>query len=102
MQKTHLRAIEQKKFSRFTFVKNTLSNSSNGSRANFYEGDGSLWFIGMCKCGSFKNPFAMITSLSKLYFRFRRFILLVKTKASDFYELWQHHKQLKTMEMSEA
>ena len=30
--------------------------------------------------GSFKNPFATITSLSELYFRFRRFILLVQTK----------------------
>ena len=26
-------------------------------------------FISMCKFGSFKNPFAMITSLSELYFR---------------------------------
>ena len=30
--------------------------------------------------GSFKNPFATITSLSELYFRFRRFILLVQMK----------------------
>ena len=30
--------------------------------------------------GSFKNPFATITSLSELYFRFRRFILLVQIK----------------------
>ena len=29
---------------------------------------------------SFKNPFATITSLSELYFKFRRFILLVQTK----------------------
>ena len=35
----------------------------------------------------------MITCLSELYFRFRK---------SYFYELWQHHKQLKTMEISEA
>ena len=28
---------------------------------------------------SFKNPFAMITSLPELYFRFRRFILLGQT-----------------------
>ena len=35
----------------------------------------------------------MITSLSKLYFKFRRFI---------FYGLWQLHKQLKTMKMSKA
>ena len=37
-------------------------------------------FISICKFGSFKNPFATITSLSELYFRFRRFILLVQTK----------------------
>ena len=38
----------------------------------------------------------------ELYFRFGRFTLLVQTKRSDFYELWQEHKQLKTMEMSKA
>ena len=47
------------------------------------------------------NPFATITSLPELYFRFRRIILLVQTKKSDFYKLWQQHKLLKTMEMSE-
>ena len=36
------------------------------------------------KFGSFKNPFAMITSLSELYFRRRRFILLVQTKKVIF------------------
>ena len=43
----------------------------------------------------------MITSLPELYFRFRRCILLVQAK-NDFYELWQQHKLLKTMEMSEV
>ena len=37
-------------------------------------------FISICKSGSFKNPFAMITSLTELYFRLRRFILLIQTK----------------------
>ena len=37
-------------------------------------------FMSICKFGNFKNPFAMITSLSELYFRSRRFILLVQTK----------------------
>ena len=37
-------------------------------------------FISICKFGSFKNPFATIASLSELYFRIRRFILLVQTK----------------------
>ena len=42
--------------------------------------DGLFCFISIFKFGSFKNSFAMITSLSELYFRFRRFILLVQTK----------------------
>ena len=42
----------------------------------------------------------MITSLSELYFRFKRFVLLVQTKKSDFYELRQQQKLLKTIEMS--
>ena len=37
-------------------------------------------FSSICKFGSFKNPFTMITSLPELYFRFRRLILLVQTK----------------------
>ena len=37
----------------------------------------------------------MITSLPELY-------SVGTNKKSDFYELWQQHRQLKTMEMSEA
>ena len=43
----------------------------------------SFWevsFSSICKFGSFKNPFATITSLSELHFRLRRFMLLVQTK----------------------
>ena len=49
-------------------------------RAKFLGSNGLLCFISICTFGSFNNPFATITSLSKLYFRIRRFILLVKTK----------------------
>ena len=51
-------------------------------RAKFLGSNGLFCFISICKFGSFKNPFATITSLSELYFRFRRFILLVQTKKS--------------------
>ena len=37
-------------------------------------------FISICKFASFKNPLRTITSLSELYFRFRRFVLLVQIK----------------------
>ena len=40
----------------------------------------AFYFISICKFGSFKNPFAAITSLSELYFKIRRFILLLETK----------------------
>ena len=46
-----------------------------------FQTDGLFCFISICKFSSFKNPFKI---------------------KSDFYELWEQHKQLKTMEMSEA
>ena len=70
-----------------TFVGSTTGNLPKVARAKFLENDELFSFISICKFGSFKNPFAMITSLSELYFRFRRCILLVQTKKSDFYEL---------------
>ena len=42
--------------------------------------NGLFCFSSICKFDSFKNPLATITSLSELYFRFKRFILLVQTK----------------------
>ena len=49
-------------------------------RAKFLEIDELFCFISICKFGSSKNPLATIIRLSELYFRFRRFILLVQTK----------------------
>ena len=48
-------------------------------RAELLGNDG-LCFISICKFDSIMNPFAIITSLSELYFRFRRLILFVKMK----------------------
>ena len=47
---------------------------------SFWKVMDSFILLGICKFGSFKNPLAKITSLSELYFRFRRFILFVQTK----------------------
>ena len=44
----------------------------------------------------------MITSLSELYFRFRRFIILVQTKKSAFYELRQQHTLREKFQYSES
>ena len=76
----YLQAVELRKYSRFTFVKNTLSNSPKVMRAKFLESNGLFCFFSICKFGSLKNPFAKITSLSELYLRIRRFIFLEQTK----------------------
>ena len=59
---------------------NTISNSPKVTRAKFLGSNGLFCFISICKFGSFKKPFATITSLPELYFRFRRFIVLVLMK----------------------
>ena len=69
-----------RRYSRFIFVKNTIGNSPKVPRVKFLGSDGLFCFIRISKFGSFKNPFATITSLPELYFSFRRCILLVKTK----------------------
>ena len=51
----------------FTFVENTISNSPKDLKAKFLGSDGIFCFISICKFGSFKNHFAMITSLLELY-----------------------------------
>ena len=85
------------------FVENTISNSLKVPGAKFLGSGGLFCFSSIRKFGSFMNSFAMITSLSELYLRFRRFILLVQTKKkSDFYELWQQYKLMRTMEISEV
>ena len=51
-------------------------------RAKFLKSGRCFSFISICKFGSFNNTLAMINSLSELYFRFRRFIMLVQTKCT--------------------
>ena len=63
-----------------SLLRTLLSNSPNVTRTKFLGGDGLFCFISICKFGSFNNPFETITNLFKLYFRYRRFILLVQTK----------------------
>ena len=75
-----LQAVEQRRYSRFAFVENTIGNSPKVPRAKFLGNDGLFCFVSIWKFGSFKNPYATITRVSELSFRFRRFILLVKTK----------------------
>ena len=82
--------------SRFTFVEIATSNLPKLQAAKFPGSDKLFCFISICKFGSFKNPFATITSLSELYFRFRRLFCWYKQIKMIFVN--KQHKQLKTME----
>ena len=75
----HLWANENRNYIRFTF-ENIISNSPKVRRAKVLASDEFFCFRSIFKFGSFKNPFAKITSLSEFYFRFRRFTLLIRTK----------------------
>ena len=69
------------------FLRTLLVIRQKSREPRFLEVKDSFVFLcSICKFGSFKNPFATITSLLELYFRFR-FILLIQI--------------LKTMEMCE-
>ena len=60
-------------YSRFTFLENSVTNSPKVLTAKFMGSEKLFCFSSICKFGSFKNPFSMITSLSELHFRFWRF-----------------------------
>ena len=75
------RAVEYSRYIRFTFVENTICNWPKVKTATFLGSleSGLFCFISKGKFGSFKNLFATIISLYTFYFRFRSFILSVKT-----------------------
>ena len=83
-------------------LRTLLAIRQKSREPSFWEVMDSFVLVAYASLAVSRTLFAAITSLSELYFRFRRFILLVQTKKSDFYGLWQQHKLLKTMEMSEV
>ena len=75
-----------------TFVENAIRNQPKYQEPSFWEMIDSC-FSSICKFGSFKNPFATIISLSEIYFRFRRLILLVQMKKEpDLCQMKQKQK----------
>ena len=76
----HLQPFEQRRYSRFTLVENTINFSPNVPRDSFLRSNRLFCFISICKFGSFKNSFGTITSHSELYFRLKRIIKLLQTK----------------------
>ena len=64
-------ALDRRGTADLPFLRTLFSNSSKVQRNKFMQGDGLFCFSSIHKFGSFKNPFATITtSLSELYFRF--------------------------------
>ena len=82
-------------------LRTLLAIRQRSREPSFWEVMDSFVLVAYENLENFKNPFATIINLSELYFRFRRFIVGTNEKR-DFYELWQHHKMLNTMEMSEV
>ena len=84
MQETARPGRLVERYARFIFVVNNVRCSPKVTKARFLRNDRLFCFIIICKFSSFKNSFAIITSLSRLYFRFRRFILLVQVRKVVF------------------
>ena len=63
-----------------TLLRTLLAIHQKSREPSFWEVMDSFCFISICKLGSFNNPFALITSMSELYFRFSRFVLLMQRK----------------------
>lgn len=72
----HENKVEVYRYSRFTLVENTISNSPKVAKPTSWVVR-LFWFIGISK----KNPFATITNHSELCFSGKRFILLVWFKS---------------------
>ena len=62
-----------------SLLRTILAVHQKSRKPSFWEVMNS-YLISISMFGSFKSPFGKITSLSGLYFRFRRFSLLVQTK----------------------
>ena len=68
---------------------------------SFWEVIDSFVLLVYASLAASRTLFATITSLYKLYFKIQIFFVSTNEK-SDFYELWQQHKLLKIMEVSEV
>ena len=69
-------------YSRFTFFENTINNLQKTPKAKFQGGEGFFCFVN--RFGSFQITFTTTNSLSKFYFRFRWFILLLQMEKVIF------------------
>ena len=73
------RFVKLRRYSRFTFIENTIINLSKETRAKLLGSDRRFCFISISKCSSFMSPFATIICLSEPYLRLR-FVLVVQAK----------------------
>ena len=93
--------VRQRDYSRITFlVKNTIYNSPKVTRVNSLRIDRIFYFIITKQVWQLQKP---------LYNDYQRELHLDAEdlfccckKRSNFYELWQQHKQPKTMQMNQA
>ena len=78
-------------------LRTVLAICQNSWELHFWEVMDSFVLVAYASLAALRTLLQQL--LSELYFGFRRFILLVpKKKKKDFYEIWQQHDLLKTME----
>ena len=97
------RAAEWRRYSRFTFVENTISNSPKVVEPSFSEVIDTFDLLASVSlAGSGTLLLQLLTSLSELYFRFKRFIPLVQTEKKRFLWTMTAVTAAENHEMSEA
>ena len=88
-RRQHLRTVEQRRYSRFIFVENTIGNSPNIPRAKFLRSDGLFYFLIIMQAWQLQEPFCYnYQPVGTLLQNFTLELLLysiVKNRKSDFY-----------------
>ena len=97
-RRQHLWPVEKRRYSRFTFIENTISNSPEVTRASLWEVMDSFVLLAYTSLAASRTLLQRL--LACLNFTLESEIFLFGTnEKNDFYERWQQHKKLKTMEM---
>ena len=83
------------------FVESTICNLPKVPRANILGSDGLFVFLGYASLAASRTLLQGVLACLNFTLDAEDLFCWYKRK-SDFYELWQWHKQLKAMERSEA